>query len=394
VGFIFVTLLLDVIAFGLVIPVLPRLIESMEGGDTAQAARIYGAFGTVWALMQFLASPVIGSLSDRFGRRPVLLLSMAGLGLDYVLMALAPTVGWLLVGRVLNGLTAASFSTASAYIADVTPTEKRAGAFGLIGAAFGIGFVLGPALGGLLGEIGPRVPFAVAAACCLANTAWGLFVLPESLPPERRTALAWSRANPVGSLGLYRSRSALLPMAAIHTLFHLAHHVLPSCFVLYASFRYGWTERDVGLTLGLVGIGSIIVQGALVRRVVASLGEPATMVLGLLCGVAGFPGYGLAPTGTWFVLAVPVFAGMGLFGPALNARMSAQLDPGDQGKLQGANSSLMGLTGMVGPALFMQSLAWGIGLGLPGLPFLLATAFLGVALLGSLALRSAAPSQA
>ncbi len=372
-------MLLDVISFGLIIPVLPKLIESMEGGDTARAARIFGLFGTSWAFMQFVASPVLGALSDRFGRRPVLLLSITGLGLDYIVMALAPTTMWLLIGRILNGLTAASFSTASAYVADVTPPEKRAAAFGLTGAAFGVGFVVGPAIGGLLGAVHPRLPFWVAAGVALTNALWGVFVLPESLPREKRTPFSWARANPVGSLALYRGHAQLPALGGVYSLFQLAHHVLPSTFVLYASHRYGWSAREVGLTLGVVGIASIVVQAGLVRPIVARLGETRSMLAGLGFGAAGMAIYGLAHTPVGFLLGVPVFALMGLFGPALNARMSRFVDVGDQGKLQGANSSLMGLTGMFGPAIFTQVLAYGIGVGLPGSSFLLAAAILVVA---------------
>jgi MFS transporter, DHA1 family, tetracycline resistance protein len=247
-AFIFAVVLIDVVALGIVIPVLPKLIETMLGGNTPRAAEIFGYFGTAWALMQFVFSPVLGSLSDRYGRRPVLLVSMTGHGLDYILMALAPNLAWLFVGRIISGITAASFSTAYAYIADVTPAEKRAPAFGMVGAAFGIGFVLGPALGGLLGTIDPRLPFWVAAAFSLANAAYGYLVLPESLPRERRMGFSWARANPVGSLRLLAQHRALLGMAGVAFLYHLAHVVLPSVAVLYASYRYAFDDMTMGLT--------------------------------------------------------------------------------------------------------------------------------------------------
>ena len=288
VAFVLVTVALDVIAMGLVIPVLPKLVESLSGGDTAHAARIFGVFGIAWALMQLIFSPIHGMLSDRFGRRPVLLLSNLGLGLDYVLCALAPDLTWLFVGRVLSGICAASFSTASAYIADVTPPAERAQKFGLIGAAFGVGFVLGPALGGLLGHADPRLPFWVAAALSLANAAYGYFVLPESLPRDRRAAVfSWAKANPFGALTLLRSNTQLSQLAIIQFLFHVAHAALPAVFVLYAGYRYGWTERDVGLSLAAVGVCAAIVQGGLIRPVVARIGERAALIAGLLFGVAG-----------------------------------------------------------------------------------------------------------
>lgn len=378
-SFIFVTILLDVIGFGLIIPVLPKLIESFEGGDTAAAARIFGIFGTTWAAIQLVASPILGSLSDRFGRRPVLLVSMLGLGLDYVLMALAPSTAWLFVGRLLNAATAASFSTASAYVADVTPPEKRAAAFGMTGVAFGVGFILGPALGGLLGQFGPRVPFWAAAGVTLLNAAWGLFVLPESLPPERRSAFSLKRANPFASLTLYRSAPGLLTLAAVFALYQVSHHVLPSTFVLYTGERFGWEEGEVGLTLALVGIVSIVVQGGLVRPVIGRLGERGALLLALASGAVGMAVYGLASTPAWFLLGVPAFAATGFFTPALQSRMTRAVGPESQGRLQGANGAVMGLSGLIGPLLFTQALATGISHGVPGLAFFVSAALFVVA---------------
>jgi len=239
VAFILVTIALDMLALGMIIPVLPKLVERFMGGDTARAAEIFGAFTTVWALMQFLFSPLLGALSDRYGRRPVILLSNLGLGLDYIVMALAPTLMWLFVGRVISGITAASISTAQAYIADVTPPDRRAASYGLLGGAFGLGFILGPALGGLLGAIEPRLPFWAAAAFSLANAAYGLFVLPESLALDHRSGFSWRRANPVGSLLLLRSHPELSGLASANFFANLAHVVLPTVFVLYAGYRYG-----------------------------------------------------------------------------------------------------------------------------------------------------------
>ena len=376
VAFIFVTVVLDVLAFGIIIPVLPKLVEDFVGGDTARAARIYGLFGTVWALMQFVCSPIIGALSDRFGRRPVILLSNFGLGLDYIVMALAPTVGWLFIGRVISGITGASFTTAGAYIADVTPSEKRAAAYGMLGAAFGLGFVLGPAVGGVLGAVDPRLPFWGASVLTLVNATYGIFILPESLPLERRKAFAWSRANPVGSLRLLRSHPQLLGLAGVNFIYYLAHQVLPSVFVLYASYRYGWEERGVGLVLAIVGGLNIIVQGGLVKPIVGWLGERGALLAGLLCGAAGFAIWGLAPTGVLFLGAMPIFALMGLYGPAAQGLMTRRVNASEQGELQGANSSVMGITGMIGPGLFSLTFASFISTRaawhLPGAPFILA----------------------
>jgi DHA1 family tetracycline resistance protein-like MFS transporter len=376
VAFIFITVVLDVLAFGVIIPVLPKLVEDFVGGDTARAARIYGLFGTVWALMQFFCSPIIGALSDRYGRRPVILASNFGLGLDYVVMALAPTVGWLFIGRIISGVTGASFTTAGAYIADVTPPEKRASAYGMLGAAFGLGFVLGPAVGGILGSISPRLPFWGASALTLINATYGLFILPESLPPGQRKPFSWRRANPVGSLQLLRSHHELIGLASVNFLYYLAHQVLPSVFVLYASYRYGWEERGIGLVLATVGGLNIIVQGGLVRPVVGRLGERGALLAGLLCGAAGFAIWGLAPTGAIFLGAMPIFALMGLYGPAAQGLMTRRVSPSEQGELQGANSSVMGITGMIGPGLFSVTFASFISVRaawhLPGAPFLLA----------------------
>lgn len=385
VAFIFVTLLLDVLAFGILIPVLPPLIKEFVGGDTAKAAAYYGLFGTVWAFMQFLCSPILGSLSDHFGRRSVILVSCFGLGLDYIIMALAPSLWWLLVGRIISGITASGFATANAYIADVTPPEKRAATYGIMGAAFGLGFVLGPAVGGILGESNPRLPFWIAAGLTLLNATYGLFVLPESLPKDRRTGFSWARANPVGSLMLLKSHSHLLGLAAVHFLYWLAHQVLPSVFVLYAGFRYQWSERTVGLTMALVGVCNIIVQAALVRPAVKRFGERHMLVTGLVFGAIGYALYALAPSGKLFLAAVPVFAFMGFVSPSLLGLMTTRVSPQEQGRLQGANASLMGITGMIGPALFTQVFAYAVHTErtthVPGAPFFLASSLIALAVL-------------
>jgi DHA1 family tetracycline resistance protein-like MFS transporter len=378
--FIFITVMLDMLAIGLIIPVLPKLVVVFEGGNVASAAAVFGVFGTAWALMQFLFSPVQGALSDRFGRRPVVLLSNLGLGLDYILMALAPNLSWLFAGRVISGITAASISTAFAYIADVTPPDRRAGSFGLIGTAFGVGFVIGPALGGLLGGIDLRLPFWVAAGLSLTNFLYGLLILPESLPVERRAGWSWRRANPVGALILLRSYPQLVGLSAVNFLQNLAHVVLPSVFVLYAGYRYGWDERAVGLTLAGVGVCSAVVQGGLVRPLVARAGERRTMLIGLASGALGFAIYGFAPSGALFCVGVPVMALWGLTGPSVQALMSRRVDPSEQGQLQGAQSSLQGIAGLVGPGLFTTVFAASIAAAqrweLPGAAFLLAAAML------------------
>jgi MFS transporter, DHA1 family, tetracycline resistance protein len=378
--FVFITVLLDMLALGMIIPVLPKLVVDFLGGDTARAAQIFGVFGAVWALMQFVFSPVQGALSDRFGRRPLILMSNFGLGLDYILMALAPSLIWLFVGRVISGITAASISTAYAYIADVTPGEKRAARFGLLGVAFGAGFVFGPALGGLAGNISPRLPFWIAAALSLANGLYGWLVLPESLPAERRTGFSLRRANPLGALALLRSQPQLSGLATVNFLSNLAHASLPSISVLYMQYRYGWDERTVGFTMAGVGLCAMIVQGGLTGRTVQRFGERTTLIMGLGFGVAGFAVFALAPTGVLFWSGIPLLALWGFVSPAALGLMSRRVSGSEQGQLQGANASLMGVANMLGPGLFTQVFALFIGTGgvwhLPGAAFLLAAALL------------------
>jgi DHA1 family tetracycline resistance protein-like MFS transporter len=376
VRFIFITVVLDVLAVGIIIPVLPHLIQDFVQGDTVRAANWYGIFGTVWALMQFFFAPIIGVLSDRFGRRRVILLANFGLGFDYIVMALAPTLGWLFAGRLISGITGASWTTAGAYIADVTKPEERAKGYGMLGAAFGLGFVLGPALGGVLGGIDPRLPFWAAAGMTLVNAMYGVFVLPESLPPEKRTkSFAWSKANPVGALVLLRRHHELFGLASVNAIYFLAHQAFPSIFVLYAGYRYHWGAREVGFLLALVGILTAVVQAGLLQRAVKMLGETKAVYVGLTCGSISFLIWALAPVGWMGAIAVPFGALLGLFGPSAQAIMSKHVSPQEQGQLQGAMSSIMGITGMVGPTLFTQVFAKfidGKGMQLPGAPFFMA----------------------
>ena len=399
--FIFITVLLDMMALGMVAPVLPRLVAQLidaprieahlqhisprlahrfSADSVSTAAAIYGLFNTVFALMQFFFSPLIGSLSDRFGRRPLILLSNIGLGLNYALMAWAPNLAWLFFGRVVSGITGASFGTASAYIADVTAPERRAHAFGMLGAAFGVGFVVGPALGGWLGEFSPRLPFIVAGAFSLANAAYGLFVLPESLPRDRRVGFSWKRANPVGALILLRRHPELMALAGILFLSNLAQVSLPSTVVLYATHRYGWTPGAIGLTLGLVGVALIVVQVGVVGRFTARFGARASLITGLLFGVLGLAIAGLAPTGRLFWAGIPVIALWGLAGAAGQTIMTRHVSDTEQGQLQGANASLTGIAELLGPGLFTLTFAYCVGRARPiawsGAPFLLASLIL------------------
>ncbi len=383
-GFIYATAVMNAISFGLMIPVLPNLIKAFLGGDTASAANWQAVFGVTWGAMQFFAGPVLGMLSDRYGRRPVLIISIFGLAADFLIMAFAPSLWWLLVGRVLNGMTAASFSTANAYVADVTPPENRARNFGLMGSAFSIGFLGGPLVGGLLAAINLRLPFMAAAGLCLINGLYGLFVLPESLPLERRLKrFDWSKANPVGSLKLLRSHQALLGLASVYFLFMLAQSVLPNIFVLYTTYRYHWSLPLLGATFLITGALGVFVSVVLVGPVVKRIGERGAVLAGAGFGALGFLIYALAPTGALYFTGAPVFALMGLMSPGLMGLMSSRVPPNEQGQLQGANQSLQGITSVLGPLVFPLTFAWALRndrtLHMPGLAILIASALMLVA---------------
>src|SRR5467141_2864614 len=378
--FILVMVAFDFLAFGIIAPVLPDLIRSFEGGDFARASSIGGYFGLAWATMQFIFSPLLGAWSDRFGRRPVILISCFGLSIDYVFMAVAPSLRWLLVGRIISGITTSNVSTAFAYVTDVTKPEERAKPFGMISAAFGLGFVIGPAVGGWLGNMNLRFPFWAAAALSFGNALYGYFVLPESLPPERRAKSAWHMANPMGALRLLRSNTELAGLAVVMTLYYLAHNSLPSMWALYTEYRYAWNRSDVGNSLALVGVCAAVVSGMLVGPFVKRFGERRSLLAGLLFGTIGFAGFGLGTHG-WMMLAViPFIALWGIAAPAMQSLMSRHVDPSSQGKLQGAINSLRAVTGMAGPPLFTQIFAIAIApkyaVHLPGAPYFLATLLL------------------
>ncbi|WP_313573848.1 TCR/Tet family MFS transporter [Brevundimonas sp.] len=351
IAFILVTAVLDIVAMGIVIPVLPHLIEEFVGSN-ARAGLLNGVFVALWAGMQFLASPVIGSLSDQYGRRPVILISCAGLAADYVLMALAPNLWWLAVGRLIAGVTSSSFTTIYAYMADITEPEKRARAYGLIGAAFSGGFVLGPVLGGFLGEFGPRVPFWVAGALSGVAFLYGLFILPESLPLEKRMPFSWRRANPVGAMILLKRHAELAGLAVVNFLLYFAHHVFSAVFVLYAGLRYGWGPWQVGALLAMVGVLDMIVQGVLVGPASKRFGDRATMIFGLCGGAVGIALMGWAPTGVAFIVAMFPNALWGLAMPTLQSLMTRRVGESEQGQLQGANMSVASIAGVASPLFF------------------------------------------
>jgi len=385
-AFIFITVLIDVLAFGLIIPVLPHLIQDFVGGSTTLAAVWVGIFGTVFAAIQFVTAPIQGALSDRYGRRPVILLSCLGLGLDFILMAVANSLPLLLIGRIISGITSASFTTANAYVADVTEPAQRAKSFGFIGAAFGVGFILGPLLGGWLGSIDLRLPFWFAASLALLNFVYGWFVLPESLPPARRSpTFDWSHANPFGAMLLLKRYPQVLGLAAVVFIANLAHYVYPSIFVLFADYQYGWGPREVSWVLAAVGVFSVLVNAVLVGKAVKWMGERRALLLGLGCGVIGFTIYGFAEAGWIFLIGLPISAVWALAAPATQALITQQVGADVQGRMQGALMSLVSLAGIIGPAIFAGAFGLFISdhapLHLPGAPFLIAALLLAGAVL-------------
>jgi MFS transporter, DHA1 family, tetracycline resistance protein len=357
-GFILVTLLLDVAGLGIIIPVMPKLITHLTGGTISDAARWGGWMAFTYAAMQFFFAPIMGALSDRFGRRPVLLASLFGFGLDYLFMAFAPTIGWLFVSRVIAGIMGASFTTGAAYIADISPPEKRAQNFGMIGAVFGLGFILGPLLGGLLGPYGARVPFIASAALALINCLFGFFVLPESLKAEHRRPLDWRRANPWGSLTGLKKHPVILGLVASLVLVQIAAHAVQSNWSYYTIEKFQWTERTVGVSLAVIGLAVAIVQGGLIRVVIPKLGQTRSVYTGLALYSAGFFLFAAA-TSTWMMFAfTAVYCMGGIAGPAIQGLISGSVPPNEQGELQGALTGILSLTSIVGPLLMSNVFAY------------------------------------
>jgi MFS transporter, DHA1 family, tetracycline resistance protein len=379
-SFIFITLLIDVTGLGLIIPVLPKLIEQLTGGTISQASQWGGWLTFAYAIMQFVCAPIIGNLSDKYGRRPVLLFSLMGFGIDYLFLAFAPTIWWLFLGRIIAGITGASFTTASAYIADVSTHENRAQNFGLLGAAFGLGFIIGPSMGGLLAHYGIRVPFFVAAGFSLLNAAYGYFVLPESLSKENRRGFDWKRANPLGSLLHLKKYPSVIGLIWSMVLVYIAAHALQSTWTFINLERFNWSEQMLGLSLGVVGIMTMIVQGGLIRYINPKLGNEKSVYVGLAIYSLGMLAFAFADK-SWmmFVFMVPYCLG-GIAGPALQAILAGHVPPTEQGELQGALTSMISATSIIGPLVMTNLFAYFTKPGAPvhfsGAPFLLGSILL------------------
>lgn len=357
VAFVFITVLLDVMSFGLIIPVLPTLLQTLTGEGVSRVAVYAGWLAFAYAGMQFLFAPVLGNLSDRFGRRPVLLFAIGALGVDYLIMGFAPTLAWLFFGRLLAGIAGASMTPAYAYVADVSPMDERAQNFGILSAAFGVGFIIGPALGGLIGELGPRAPFFAAAAASLTNFFYGWTILPESLPPEKRRPFSWRRANPLGTLLQMRKHPEHLGLFAALALWMVAHQVMPATWSFYTKLRFDWSESLIGASLATAGLVMAASQLTLIRFAVPRIGERRSALIGILFGALGYVGFGLSTEGwmmyawlaTWYFAAVVM--------PSTNGYMSRRIDAGAQGELQGAIACLFSLSSILGPPLMAQLFA-------------------------------------
>ena len=363
--FIFITVLLDMVGFGLIIPVLPALIDDVSHMGVADAAIIGGWMFAAFSIAQFLFGPVMGNLSDAFGRRPLLLIAIAGLAVDYVFSALAPTLGWLFLGRVIAGVCGASYVIANAFIADITPAEDRAKAFGLMGAAFGVGFVIGPAIGGLLGELGPRVPFWVAAGISALNFAFGWFVLPETLPKDKRRPFEWRRANPFGAFRIFQSYGSVLPLVGVLALFFFASSVYPAIWPFWGIARFGWSEAVIGATLAAFGIVAAITQGALSGPLANRFGEHRVVAWGLVFAVVAAVGYGAAWGLPIVLVLLVIHAPEGLVHPMLVALMSKAVPDDAQGELQGGIASVSNIAMLAGTIFYTQAFSWFMSDGAP-----------------------------
>lgn len=376
IGFIFITLLIDITGWGIIIPVVPKLIEELIHADISEAAKYGGWLGFAYAFTQFIFSPLVGNLSDKYGRRPIILISLLGFTVDYIFLALSPTIWWLFIGRIVAGITGASVTTASAYIADISTDEDRAKNFGLIGAAFGLGFIIGPVIGGVLGHYGSRVPFYAAAVLCLLNFLYGLFILPESLTKENRRPFDWKRANPVGSFKFLKKHPEISMLTTALILIYIAGHAVQSNWSFFTMYEFNWDERMVGISLGVVGLMVGLVQGVLIRWINPKIGDEKSIFYGLSLYAIGMLLYAFATEG-WMMLVftIPYCLG-GICGPALQSVITKSVKPNEQGELQGALTSLMSATAIIGPPLMTQLFYYfthkEAPFIFPGAPFLLA----------------------
>ena len=398
-GFIFVTVLVDVIGFGIIIPVMPSLISELIHGDISAASSYGGWLMFSYAVMQFICAPILGNLSDKYGRRPVLLFSLLGFGIDYIFLALAPTIGWLFVGRIIAGITGASFTTASAYIADISEPDKRAQNFGMIGAAFGLGFIIGPLIGGLLGQFGPRVPFMAAAVLTLLNWLYGYFVLPESLAKENRRPFDWKRANPLGSLIQLKKYPAVAGLIISLTLVYIGAHAVQSTWSFYNIGKFHWDEKMVGYSLAFVGFMIALVQGGLIRLVIPKIGQEKSLYIGLLLYSIGMVLFAFATQGWMMFAFCTVYCLGGIAGPAIQGIISSHVPPNEQGELQGALTSLMSATSIVGPLLMTNLFSYftrpAAPVYFPGAPFLMgAILFMASTILSYRSLKADIPKRA
>lgn len=378
-GFIFVTVLIDVIGFGIIIPVLPKLIQDLTGGDMSEASRYGGWLMFTYAFMQFLFAPILGNLSDRYGRRSIILISLFGFGLDYLLLAWAPTITWLFIARILSGITGASITTASAYIADISTPEKRAQNFGMIGAAFGLGFIIGPFIGGVLGQYGDRIPFLFAAGLTLVNWLYGMFILPESLPADKRRKFEWSKANPVGSLLHLKKYPAVAGLIISLTLIYIGAHAVQSTWSYYTMEKFKWNSAMVGYSLAFVGLMIAIVQGGLIRVVIPKLGQSKSLFTGLVMYTIGMVCFAFAGSTAFMFASCFVYCLGGIAGPALQGIISSHVPSNEQGELQGALTSLMSATSIVGPPVMTNLFSFfsqpGGQIYFPGAPFIAGAIF-------------------
>lgn len=372
--FIFITVLIDVIGLGIIIPVIPSLIMELTGETISNAAEFGGLLMFIYAGTQFIFAPIIGALSDRFGRRPLLLSSLLAYGLNYLLLAWAPTLSWLFMARFLSGITGATMTTASAYIADISTPEKKAQNFGLLGAAFGLGFIIGPVLGGLLGEYGARVPFIAAAILSIINVCYGYFILPESLPEDQRRLFEWKRANPLGAIKQIKKLSAASGLFMVFFILYLSHHATQSTWTYFTMFKFNWDEAMVGLSLGVVGICVAVVQGGLTRIVIPKIGTHMAVYFGIIAYVIGFIGFAFATNGVWMLVMVLPYSLGGFAGPSLQSIVSNQVPSNMQGELQGVLTSIISFAAIIGPPLMTQSFSYfstSDVFYLPGAPFLI-----------------------